>query len=125
MSTSSYNCSHLAALRIVKDRRKITGKRLSEATGITESSLSQFFRGNSDVNVTTLDRIVDGMEQISYGARREYIQVLAEIAGADVDGAITIEQQINDLPKESKKQLIMTIVESLASENSSEMQLVS
>lgn len=125
MSTVSYNCSHLAALRKVKERRKITGKKLSKATGITESSLSHFFRGNSDINVTTLDRIVDGMEKISYGAKREYIQELAEVVGADVEGAITLEQQISDLPRESKKQLIMAIVESLANESKSEIQLAS
>lgn len=125
MSTISYKCSHLAALKKVRENRKITGKKLSEVTGITESSISHFFRGNSDINVTTLDRIVDGMEEISFGARREYIQELAEMLEIDLGGTITLEQQINDLPKESKKQLIMTIVESLASESSSEIQFAS
>lgn len=125
MSIASYNCSHLAALKKVKESRKITGKELSKVTGITQSNLSHFFRGNCDVNVTTLDRIVDGMEQISFGARREYLQELAEIFGAEMNNAITLEQQINELPKELKKKLIMAIVESLASETSSEMQLAS
>lgn len=125
MSIASYNCLHLAALKRVKERRKITGKQLSKTSGVTESKLSLFFNGNSDITVTTLDRIVDGMEQVSFGARSEYLQELAGIFGTKMNGAITLEQQINELPKESKKKLIMAIVESLASEPSQEMQLAS
>ena len=77
------------------------------------------------MTIATLDRIVEAMEKISPGARREYAQELAGIISASAGGKALLEQQINDLPKESKKQLIMAILESLANESSSEIQLAS
>ena len=125
MSSDLYNFSHLEALKKVKKSRKITGKDLSRETGITEANISGFFNGKIDTKISTLDRIVEAMEQISPGARRDYAQELAGIVSVGGGGNDLLEQQINDLPKESKKQLIMAIVESLAGESSSEIQLAS
>ena len=125
MSSDLHSFSHLEALKKVKETRKITGKDLSRETGITEANISGFFGGKINTKISTLDKIVGAMDKISPGARRDYAQELAGIIDVDVSGKDLLEQQINDLPRESKKQLIMAIVESLANENSSEMQLAS
>ncbi|MBE9048194.1 helix-turn-helix transcriptional regulator [Pleurocapsales cyanobacterium LEGE 10410] len=125
MSSELYNFSHLEALRKVKEARRITGKDLSRETGITEANISGFFNGKVNTKVSTLDRLVEAMEKISPGARRDYAQELAGIVSIDEGGDSLLEQQINDLPKESKKQLIMAIVESLAAESKSEIRLAS
>ena len=125
MSSDLHSFSHLEALRKVKETRKITGKDLSRKTGTTEANISKFFSGKIDTKISTLDKIVEAMEKISPGARRDYAQELAGIIGAGEDSKGLLEQQIDDLPKESKKQLIMAIVESLAAESKSEIQLVS
>ena len=125
MSSDLCNFSHLEALKKVKETRKITGKDLSRKTGITEANISGFFNGKINTKVSTLDKIVEAMDKISPGARRDYAQELAGIIGASGDSKGLLEQQINDLPRELKKQLIMAIVESLANENSSEIQLFS
>ena len=124
MSSKLYNFSHLEALKKVKEARKITGKDLSQETGATEANISGFFNGKINAKVSTLDKIVEAMDKISPGARREYAQELAGIISATTDGKL-LEQQINDLPRESKKQLIMAIVESLAGENTSDIKLAS
>ena len=112
--SSTCNFSHLEALKKVKERRRITGKELHRATGVAESNLSDFFKGKINVGITTLDKIVDGMEKVSPGARQEYARELAGIIHSEKIETIGIEQQINNLPKELKKQLIMAIVESIA-----------
>lgn len=125
MSSDLYNFSHLEALKKVRRSRKIKGKELSQEAGIAEGNISDFFNGKINMTITSLDRIVEAMEKISPGARRDYAQELAGIISANEGGKDLLEQQISNLPKESKKQLIMAIVESLASENKSEIQLVS
>ena len=125
MSSDLYNFSHLEALKKVRKSRKIKGKELSLETGIAEGNISEFFNGKVNMTIPTLDKIVEAMEKISPGARREYAQELAGILSASEGGKVLLEQQINDLPKESKKQLIMAIVESLANESKSEIQLAS
>ena len=125
MSSNLNNCSHLEALKKVRKKRKIKGKELSLETGIAESNISEFFTGKVNMTISTLDKIVEAMEKISPGARREYAQELAGIISSGKSGGILLEQQINELPKESKKQLIMAIVESIANESESKMQLAS
>lgn len=125
MSSAIYNCSHLEALKKVRRSRKIKGKELSQETGISEGNISEFFQGKVNMTVPTLDRIVEAMEKISPGARRDYAQELAGILSTSKTGGILLEQQISELPKESKKKLIIAIVESLANEPSQKMQLAS
>lgn len=108
------NFSHLEALKKVKEGRKITGKQLHQVTGLAESNISDFFRGKSNISIATLDRMVDGMEQISPGAREEYARKLVGTIESERDGTSDIRWQIENLSKERKKQLILTIVESIA-----------
>lgn len=125
MSSDPYNYSHLEALKKVRKKRRILGKELNRETGIAEGNISEYFTGKVNMSISVLDQIVEAMEKISPGARRDYAQELAGIVSTDEDGKTLLEQQINELSKESKKKLIMAMVESLASEPSEEMQLAS
>lgn len=61
----------------VKEARKITGKALSDQTGISPNHISKFLSGERDVTTETLWRMVQGMEQLSPGAEEDFFIALA------------------------------------------------
>ena len=58
----------------VKQSRSITGKAISQATGISEVHISAYLRGKRDVTSETLWRMIEAMDKLSPGAAAEFRQ---------------------------------------------------
>jgi transcriptional regulator with XRE-family HTH domain len=56
----------------VKQSRGITGKAISQATGISEVHISAYLRGKRDVTSETLWRMIEAMDELSKGAAAEF-----------------------------------------------------
>ncbi len=55
----------------------ISGKRLSEVTGFSMAHISAFRHGKTNPSCETLEKLLEGAEQISPGARVYFCQLLA------------------------------------------------
>jgi len=55
----------------------ITGKQLSEQSGVSENHISEFRRGKSTISVEVLWKLVLGMEVIAPGARQHFCFLMA------------------------------------------------
>jgi transcriptional regulator with XRE-family HTH domain len=66
--------------RKTMDHYKITGKQLSEVSGISENHISDFRRGKRKTGVSTkvLWQLIEAMETIAPGARTYFASLLAE-----------------------------------------------
>ena len=83
---------------------------LSEKSGISKTTISLFRTGKRPMTTDNLDVLLACMPLEA----REYFFSL--LLGSELPPAVCpkIEEQIEKLSKESKKELVMTIVESLA-----------
>ena len=61
----------------VKKDREVTGRALSEVTGIPDGSISNFLNGKKDLTVTTFWTLLEGMEKLSPGALESFCSLLA------------------------------------------------
>ena len=63
----------------IKSRHGITGKALSEATGISQKHISEYINGKRDVTSSTLWRMIEAMDELSPGAKKDFGCELAEL----------------------------------------------
>lgn len=61
----------------VQESRRITGKVISEISGVSTNHIAQFRKGHRDVTSNTLWQLVEAMEKVSPGAKLEFCQCLA------------------------------------------------
>ncbi len=59
----------------VKNKYGITGKALSQATGISQKHISEYINGKRDVTSSTLWRMIEAMDNLAPGAK-QYFSVL-------------------------------------------------
>ena len=61
----------------VQESREITGKEISDISGVSTNHIAQFRKGRRDVTSRTLWSLVEAMEKASPGAKLEFCQYLA------------------------------------------------
>jgi transcriptional regulator with XRE-family HTH domain len=64
---------------------RITGKRLSDESGITQSHISDFRNGKKQLTNANLDALLDAGDRIQPGFRRYFALSLAGGSVADID----------------------------------------
>ena len=100
-----------SAFDITLKEFKVSAKWLSERTGISQQSISKFRQGHSPMTTDNLNAL---LAEIPFEARQRFFSLILGSSLSPVQ--IPLEKQIENLPKESRKQLVMAIVESLVYE---------
>lgn len=101
------------AFDIVLKEFDITAKSLSEQSGISRQTISRFRNGHAPMNSDNLDAI---LKVLPFEGRQRFF---ALILGDDVptNQLPPIEEQISYLSKDSRKKLVLTIIDSLMEES--------
>lgn len=94
----------------------ISGKRLSEVTGFSQTHISEFRNGKTNPSCDTLLCLLDGAEQIEPGAKQYFCQLLA---------GQTFETLIEGMNGQQLAQLLVAIAERLQSKRPSVQELIS
>jgi transcriptional regulator with XRE-family HTH domain len=74
--------------RKIKQSRGVTGKAISELTGISQNHISEYINGKRDVTSETLWRMIEAMEQLSPGAAGDFRALLPGDGQSSVSGKV-------------------------------------
>ena len=104
----------------------ITGSRLAEVTGLSTTHISDFRRGKTNPPCNTLQRLLDAIDEISPGAKRDFC---LQLAGATVSAFAepstpSRKMAIEEMSSLELAQLLMAVADKLQ-EDKSAKQLVS
>ncbi len=97
----------------------ITGKKLSEVTGLSTTHISEFRHGKTNPSCETLQRLLDGAEEISPGARFFFCQLLAG------DSLKPMEAEIQRMNNQQLAVLLQTIADAMQRSRDTSQQLLS
>lgn len=89
----------------------ITGKKLSEVTGFSMTHISQFRHGKTNPSCESLQRLLDGADEIKPGAKRYFCLLLAGESSASVE--LSVEQ----LDNSQLARLLFTIADKLENQS--------
>ena len=94
----------------------VSGKWLSKQTGISETMISQFRTGRRDTTTNTLNKL---LQPLPFEAKEEFFSLLLgqQLPPAKLPA---LEDQLQNLSKEDKKKMIMSLVEAITAEEPSE-----
>ncbi len=101
------------AFDIVLKEFDITAKSLWELTGVSRQTISRFRNGHSPMNSDNLDLILQVMPKPA--RERFFALILADEVSQD--RLPPIEEQITRLSKDSRKKLVLKIIDSLMEES--------
>ena len=103
----------------------ITGKRLSEVTGFSQTHISEFRKGKTNPSCSTLQSLLDGMDELAPGSKRYFCM---ELAGTTSSGAETISPAkklvIEGMSSMELAQLLLVVADKLQ-QGQSAKQLIS
>jgi predicted transcriptional regulator len=93
----------------------ITGKRLSEVTGFSQTHISEFRKGKTNPSCSTLQSLLDGMDKLSPGAKRYFCM---ELAGTTTPSLVEVAPPSRNLSIEGMSsaelaQLLMAVADKL------------
>lgn len=97
-------------------RHGISGKRLSDVTGISQAHISEFRNGKTNPPCDTFMRLLDGADQIEPGTKQYFCQLLA---GRSFDTVI------DTMDSQQLAQLLIAIADKLQSKRVLEQELLS
>jgi predicted transcriptional regulator len=105
-------------------RQGITGKKLSDVTGISQAHISEFRNGKTNPSCDMLLCLLEGADQIQPGARQYFCQLLA---GRAIARAMdnSLESTIEMMDEQQLAQLLVAIAEKLQGQRTPVQELIS
>jgi transcriptional regulator with XRE-family HTH domain len=91
--------------RKTQEHYGITGKRLSEMSGVSENHISEFRRGKSTISVEVLWKLVLGMDAIEPGARKYFCSLMADEANKPGEAKKPVESLEARVEKASDEEM--------------------
>ncbi|KAM3112759.1 helix-turn-helix domain-containing protein [Phormidesmis sp. 146-33] len=92
----------------------ITGKRLSEVTGFSQTHISEFRKGKTNPSCNTLQSLLDGMDELSPGAKRDFCLQLAGTTPSFVETAPPSQKpSIEGMSSLELAQLLLVVADKL------------
>ncbi len=79
----------------VKTERRITGKSLSQVTGISENHISEYLNGKRDVTSDKLWEMMEGMDKLSPGAKEDLAELIGQARPMKVE--INLEKTVKEM----------------------------
>lgn len=104
------------AFRKIQDKHGVSALRLSEVTGVAQSTISYYRKGRRDCQTATLWKLLEGLESESPGALNDFA---SEIGRVEICGLSDREKQILiwSLPEHELAGLLRLIGDRLASKS--------
>ena len=90
----------------IKKSHGITGKAISQKTGISQKHISEYINGKRDVTSEALWRMVEAMDQLSPGALRDFGLRLTGLGGS-------LTTLVEQMPPEELSDTLFAIAASL------------
>jgi transcriptional regulator with XRE-family HTH domain len=90
----------------LKNELGITGKALSQQSGVVDSAISQYINGKRDLPTETLWELLKGLESLSPGAIKLYLNMMLQSLGVSQDLAVqlvNIAMAVRDLETSYEK----------------------
>jgi transcriptional regulator with XRE-family HTH domain len=97
-------------------RYRISGKQLSDVTGISTSHISDFRRGKTNPSCEILMSLLDGADQIEMGVKEYFCQLLS---------GRSFDNNIEEMDYQQLAQLLVAIADKLQSKRDSVQELIS
>ena len=89
----------------------ITGKKLSEVTGVSTTHISEFRNGKTNPSCEMLERMLNGADQLKPGAKRYFCQLLAG------EEAQPLESTIETLDNTQLARLLLALADRLENQS--------
>ena len=97
------NLNFLQSFNRMLKHQKITGKALSETSGISTPHISEIRNGKTNPSLEVFERLIDAAEKLKPGSRRMFASLMAGEEG------LSIEELAEQLSKKELGQLLIAI----------------
>ena len=97
------NLNFLQSFNRMLKHHKITGKALSETSGISTPHISEIRNGKTNPSLEVFERLIDAAEKLKPGSRRMFASLMAGEEG------LSIEELAEQLSKKELGQLLVAI----------------
>ena len=94
----------------VKKSHGITGKAISQATGISQNHISEYIRGKRNVTDETLWRMIEAMDEMSPGVKKQFGSLLIGVSSSPSPNP---QELVNNMDTQQLSDVVFAIADKL------------